>query len=609
MEACLIFRQPDAEEWKAIAESAGNGDMDVLLAPGIAVPEGIHTTQLPAELISQASRQLLSELLSFGDRNIEGKPVSERLSFGKLRLWHYQRFRIFFNLKTDYLIHTATEQYQKKYNKITIWASTQTSNPPENVSYIVKTDRKRQPLNLLAWIKYLFYFGVKLLESFLVNPHPKKRKHAIVDRSLKQWCRNAETLQLKRDNYTLGNLLDKVGDDFLIISEAEQPKFRGKANFLLSGRLFISAQRRRRTISGESILLKGWLSAKVRAQVKTWKKQWETEFTLIENQPLSTTDKMFLNTLKALSPGNNFFLLKYLSFQRFFGKYPMLTVSAIDENSPATRCILDAAAAEGSKRIGIQHGNIGNAQPAYLYTSSDREARVMADHTLVWGQYWRDFLINSGNFPPESIAITGQLRTDVIPPMLSQVESLRKHYRIFGKMALFASQPIPDPVQRKQAALDVFTTFKQLEGVELFVKLHPAEYNDENYYRALAAGVGLTNFRLFSGDDLYSLLCVSDLVITCYSTVGTEAIYFNKPLIILDPQREDLLGYYAAGVAGQATNAVELKEHAKQFLYGELLINEVAYSKFIQNYAYRIDGQVTNRTLEAIYAAGNDTHH
>ena len=609
MEACLIFRQPDAEEWKAIAESVGKETKEVVLAPGIVAPESIPTKQIPAELVSQSSRQLLSDLLSFGDRNIEGKPVSERLSFGKFRLWHYQRFRIFFSLKADYLIHTATEQYQKKYDKITIWVGKQPDNFSENINFIVEADNKRQPLNLLAWMKYLFYFGFKLLESLLVNPHLEKKKHAIVDRSLKQWCRSVETLKLKRDNYTLGNLLEKLSDDFLIISEAEQPKFRGKTGFLLAGRLFSPAPRRKQTISGESILFKGWLSAKVHAQMKIWKKLWEDEIKFIEDQSLPPTDMMFLNALKTLAPGNNFFMLKYLSFQRFFSKYPMLSVSAIDENSPATRCILDAAAAEGSKRIGIQHGNIGNAQPAYLYTISDREAGVMADHTLVWGQYWRNFLIANGNFSPKGITITGQLRTDVIPPMLSQVESLRQHYGIPGKMALFASQPIPDPVQRRQAALDVFTAFRQLEGVELFVKLHPAEYNDEKYYRELAAMTGLTKFRLFSGDDLYSLLCVSDLVITCYSTVGTEAIYFNKPLIILDPHREDLLGYHAAGVAQQATNALMLEKLSNQLLSGELEINKDAYRKFIENYAYRIDGQVTSRTLEAIYAAGNDIHH
>ncbi|MDY0341945.1 MAG: CDP-glycerol glycerophosphotransferase family protein [Lentimicrobium sp.] len=609
MEAVLIFRQPDAEEWKAIAESTRKGEVDVVLAPGIVAPDDFRTTPLSAELISRASSQLLKELLRFGDRNIEGRAVSERLSFGKLRLWHYQRFRIFFSLKTEYLIFTAAEHYQGKYDRITLFVNKQPTNLPESINYITKKGRSRDPLNLFAWIKYMFYFGIKLLKSGLINPRPEKKKHAIVDRSLKQWCRHAETLQLKRDNYTLGNLLDQAGDDFLIISEAEQPKFRGKTDFPLPGRLFGPAQRRKQTINGECILLKGWLSPKVRTQIKVWKNQWTNELKLIENEQLSPVENMFLGALKALSPGNNFFMLKYLSFQRFFNKYPMLTVSAIDENSPATRCILDAAAAEGSKRIGIQHGNIGNAQPAYLYTPLDREAGVMADHTLVWGPYWRNFLIETGNFLPEGIRITGQLRTDVIPAMLSQVESLKRHYAISGKVALFASQPIPDPAQRRQAALDVFTAFKQLERVELFVKLHPAEHNDVNYYRALAEKAGLTKFRLFSGDDLYSLLCVSDLVITCYSTVGTEAIYFNKPLIILDPQREDLLGYHKAGVAGQAVNALMLEELSKKVLSGEFCIDEEAYHKFIENYAYRIDGQVTKRTLQAIYAAGSDIPH
>lgn len=610
MEVILIFSQPADSEWSSLKASIQNSSPRIVVAPGIVYPKDLAVEKLPLQLTNEAAGDLLRALLDFGDRHFDNKLVSERLSFGNLRLWHYMRFRMFFNLKREYLIHAAVEYYKKSYDKITLWIDKKPLYLPEYCQMVLLNPKvKKQGYNLYAWAKYLLYFTIKIVEFILINPHPEKRKHAIVDRSLKQWCRDAESLELKKDNYTLSNLLDKANDDFLIIAEAEQPKFKGRTDFMLSGRLLNTANRRHKTVNGEGVFFKGWLSPKIHKKRKIWTDKLTEELNLMENAQLLPIEKLFLAELKGLKPGIRFFMLKYLSFEQFFTKYPMHTVTAIDENSPATRCILDAAAATGSKRIGIQHGNIGNAQPAYLYTPKDRRMGVMADKTLVWGEYWKNFLIEKGNFPPESIHITGQIRTDVIPAMKLQVESLRQHYSIKTKVALFASQPIPDAVQRRQAALDVFTTFAQLPDVELFVKLHPAEYNDENYYRELSLQAGIGKFRLFTNDDLYSLLCVSDLVITCYSTVGTEAIYFNKPLIILDPRREDLLGYHAAGVAAQAIDASTLLQLCGQVLNDTWVIDEKAYSRFVGNYAYRIDGQATERTLQAIYAAKDGILH
>ena len=99
---------------------------------------------------------------------------------------------------------------------------------------------------------------------------------------------------------------------------------------------------------------------------------------------------------------------------------------------------------------------------------------------------------------------------------------------------------------------------------------------------------------------MYFLLSVCDVLITCFSTVASEAIYFYKPLIILDHLKQDLLNYYKEGVAFQATDSNEIKEYINKILTGELTINQKAYQNFINKYAYKIDGKVSERCLNFI---------
>lgn len=51
------------------------------------------------------------------------------------------------------------------------------------------------------------------------------------------------------------------------------------------------------------------------------------------------------------------------------------------------------------KTIGIQHGNIHDLHPAYMYTATDIRLGILCDTTIVWGDYWKDFLINISRLP------------------------------------------------------------------------------------------------------------------------------------------------------------------------------------------------------------------
>lgn len=612
METILIFRQPDVVEWKAIEIKVQQTSCMVVTVPGIVLPDNNFSfTSLPAEITRNANQELLDSILLLGDKNTGDQSLSEVLNSVGFPIWHYQRFRIFFILRPLFLLRSAIGHFLNQGDHVSVYCdavhASKLADFGDKIRLHTGAPKKKSPVNFASLINYVIYYKIKVLLGLLHTPDLRNRKHVFIDRSLKQLCRHIDTLKLKYDNYTLSALFDKADEDSLIISESEPPKFRGSDSFRLSKALFAGSGRRSRTISGEYILFKGLISRRLHKERKQMIAELDAAIARLRSMEFTDSEAIIFNSFLNLSKTNAYFITRFLAYRRFFIRNKFQTISSVDENSPSARCILDAARSTGSKTIGIQHGNIGDAQPAYLYTEKDRENGLMADLTLVWGEYWREFLVSKGNFPAESVKITGQIRTDIIPKLLSHPDELKNEFGVKKPIAVFASQPIPDPFTRRKAAADVFKAFSELPGYELFVKLHPAERDSVNYYREIAENEGCTDYRIVYDVDLYSLLAASSLVITCYSTVGTEAIYFGKPLIILDPMREDLLGYHKAGVAWQALNSNDLTDLARGVLSRRLEPDMAAYRKFIEKYSYRIDGQATARTLAILNAVKSGT--
>jgi CDP-glycerol glycerophosphotransferase (TagB/SpsB family) len=165
---------------------------------------------------------------------------------------------------------------------------------------------------------------------------------------------------------------------------------------------------------------------------------------------------------------------------------------------------------------------------------------------------------------------------------------------------VFASQPQRDPELRYQAAYDVFNAARNLPESNLIVKLHHREFADADYYTAIAEEVGCTNYVLDTTSDLYQLIASCDVLITCFSTVGAETVYFYKPLIILDHLKQDIQGYAAEGVAFQATDKDSLLSILKGVLSGNLKADRDKYDLYIQKYAFWIDGKVAERCIKTI---------
>ena len=607
MDTIIINRQLADKEIIAIKAMMEKGDFRLYASLGL--PAGLaHLIPEQPVLSSQEKKQLfanaLSGLLQFGDKIIDGIAVSKRLTIGSMPLWHYQRFRIYFPLRTLLLELAELRQLSIDSDRLICYSSsTLLSGLPElpsNVELHVGIAQKSAVSYKMVAAFALFAILRFFIGAFQMMNISGKR-HVILDRSEKQVCVDPDTLRTKQDNYNLSYLLDRSGEEFLVISEVEIPKFNTASSFRLRGYHFWQQGRMQRTLYGEYILFRAMLSQRIHRQKAALLRDFDCAVEKIGKASLSQSEKLIFSFFIGLRRTNSFFVVKYLAYLRFFKQHRFVTISCIDENSPSVRCILDAGRAHGSEIIGIQHGMISDEQPAYLYTASDRGHHVMADHTLVWGEYWKAVLINKCNYPPERIHVIGQLRTDVIPRLKETSDIDLKTKLTGGKsLVVFASQPQPDARVRRQAAFDVFTALKDEKDVFILVKLHPAERNAVGYYNGIAEAAGCSNYRLVYDIDLYRLLAACDVLITCYSAVGTEAVYFAKPLIILDYNRDDLMGYHAEGVAAQATCTGDLKMQVRGFLDRKMLPDKAAYAAFINAYAYQVDGHAVDRCLEFI---------
>ena len=158
--------------------------------------------------------------------------------------------------------------------------------------------------------------------------------------------------------------------------------------------------------------------------------------------------------------------------------------------------------------------------------------------------------------------------------------------------------PPADSELKERQLNDFLALCKALKGERFVIKPHPNEAEIDKYRKLVTSGL-YPNLELYEG-ELYFLLASSKIVITYYSTVGLEAIYFNKELITLDHQERDFQGYSKAAIAHNVLDGKQLIATAINILKGDLTSNQELKRKFVEERAYKIDGKVTERVLENI---------
>jgi hypothetical protein len=550
---------------------------------------------------------VLSEIQKFGGTEIDGRSISNHLTIETAALWYYHRFRIYFLI--------TNQQYEiAEINKNLIEATSalifaeSTIDPSQiNVDQIEihgsPKDTKSR-ISVSSLLQYGIVVLIRLLRSLFLSISKIEKKHYLCIDTINQY-RNILSLDGSKtifENAYTGYLYQKRGDQFGFIDQLIVPKFSGNDRYRFNSNHFKNHNRRTR-INGERIMTSGLLSLSVISRLGKGKRQLIKKYGMLEESLGKKTIKsQILKEFMKLHNTSLFYLFKYLAYTKFFRHKKFSAIFTIDENSPNFKIILDAAKANNIYTVGYQHGSIHELHPNYNYSLSEHKQNPVPDLTITWGKKWNELLIEKGNYQRNMMAMAGQIRTDVIPNLIKNAainktsifrDSKEKH------LVLFASQPQRDPALRYKAAEDVIIACLNFETVHLIFKLHPRE-NDPEFYHDLASRYRLKNYTVSSDEELYVLLKVSDLVITCFSTVGSEALYFNKPLIILDHLKQDVQHYYRDGVAFQATDAGSLAELIRSFLDGDLITDPERLHKYLLESTGKIDGKTSERVWELI---------
>jgi hypothetical protein len=603
----IVINRPLSETEIAEADLLLKQPGEAVLFAGADVPAALwaypcRRFELDAGGKTEVNYRVLEQVLAFGERKVDGVAIADLLMLEKASIWHYHKFRTYFALRNFFNDLEALKRIASAHGKVILYTSDNLFNRytdlPAGVELRYSGAAAAGKWDYLSLFHYLLFWKLRIISGWFRSGNVRRKKHLLIDHSEKQACLDLHTLKEEKDNYNLAYLFDRAGRDFAILDDVEVPKLKSGARFRLK-RYHLFHKKNQRRIYGESILAGAYGSAKVRKQARTWNEVIKGRLDNLAKEETDPFGRLVISYLMSLQKTTRFFLFKYLAYRRYFAGHPLVSIATIDENSARIKTILDAAKYHGLVTIGIQHGAIHELHPAYRYTEADRARRVVPDYTLLWGGKWKEVLVQKGNYDPETLVIVGQVRTDIIP-RLKKGEK-RKHFPSMQEgdaLVVYASQPTRDPQMRKRAAEDVFKAAASLPGAYLVVKLHPNEKYDSDYYHALAKQQGCTRYAIVLYVDLYLLISLCDVLITCFSTVGTETVYFHKPLIILDHLKEDLQNYYKEGVALQATDDKELLQYLKDILSRRLVPDKNACNAFIRRNAFTIDGKVGERVVD-----------
>ncbi len=226
--------------------------------------------------------------------------------------------------------------------------------------------------------------------------------------------------------------------------------------------------------------------------------------------------------------------------------------------------------------------------------------KVHSDRIAVWGEENRRALIKAG-VEPARIVVTGNPAFDHLARgvEMEAMERVRRSLQLDATRPLLLVTTQNDSFAASRRQIEaVVAAARQFPALQIVVKLHPAD--DFAPYERLQRELADIHLHLTQHTDLAALLALSDLLVTRFSTTALEAMLQGKPVIILNfSGQPDPLPYVERGAALGVRHAGELPEAIRLLLEDEATRRRLreGMSRFVRDYAYRIDGRASERLL------------
>ncbi|NQT46492.1 MAG: CDP-glycerol glycerophosphotransferase family protein [Candidatus Omnitrophica bacterium] len=274
------------------------------------------------------------------------------------------------------------------------------------------------------------------------------------------------------------------------------------------------------------------------------------------------------------------------------------------------RTIVFAARQKGITSLVIQHGLLSEGTLFYTKRYPDKIA--------LWGKAGMDWLKRHGNSETEFI-ITGKPLHDLHyfrkdykkrrEDLLSKIGADTGKDTILYLAACFKwggdnlFYDVYDSPNAEYIALKpILDIARDFPDKQLVIKMHPSDQIDPEALRQSLNDY--SNIFVARDDDIGTLIDNSSLVITsCFSSAALDAVILDKPLIALNLyKRKNLIPFAENGVALTVTRAADLPQAVKEIVNDKEIEKSFASNRqrFIEDYAYRVDGQATERVLKLI---------
>jgi hypothetical protein len=211
------------------------------------------------------------------------------------------------------------------------------------------------------------------------------------------------------------------------------------------------------------------------------------------------------------------------------------------EAGPYAKAFELAASKLNIKSMAIQHGLILSDTPDYFFnqirTKQNPLGNIIPDSTLVFGEYFKKLLTEGSGYQEKHIEVFGHTEYFNIDEVKTKLDKqkIRSKYDLPNKTIVLVPlsfrfsyvQNSPDHV-----LLQILQkTFENDSNTLFLVRPHPGdklnkEILEKNYHS--------NNFKISNG-SLIEDLSSCDIVLSLpFSTVGVEAIMFDKPIIFAD---------------------------------------------------------------------------
>tara|TARA_B100000886_G_scaffold340526_1_gene310847 strand:- start:7842 stop:9794 length:1953 start_codon:yes stop_codon:yes gene_type:complete len=292
------------------------------------------------------------------------------------------------------------------------------------------------------------------------------------------------------------------------------------------------------------------------------------------------------------------FIISYYEglFVRFLKFSNVSTILMCSEAGIIGRIFNPIAQKYGINLIGIQHGALGGAidYPYFHieehinrqdYTNSNLLPHFFSfpNKTVVWSEKIKSNLIKRGKYPKSSLAVIGNMANDIkMENSTINKRALKKQYNIPSdkKIILLAIRTGGKGLDKEfdSSCLNmVYSISKKESNFFILSKIHPLEKFKLYYQAKKNLNIPSNNLIITKNINIKTAILISDIVISVRSTIIFEAMEYNKPVIIINPENSDLdaLEFSKTGAVFYAVNQDEIETILKDIRKNSLSENMI----------------------------------